>query len=144
MKTLFIGLVLGAIAAWSWYHTGGKIYITETKTMTNVVVVTVTETQIVEQLAFPYIAKTNEVGKTNIVEKLAQRQPVNVVAPIVQKAVEQPKAAQPVTQKKSPASTPTTITGLGKSRPAGKVTGFDRNGRPARRPGQILVDGYWH
>ena len=140
MKTLFIGLVLGAIAVWSWYHTGGKIYITETKTITNEIVVTVTETQLVERVAYPYITKTNEVGKTNIVEKLAQSQPVNVVAPIVQKAVEQPKAAQSVTQKKSPASTPATITGLRGPRPAGKVTGSGMN----RKPGQILKDGYWY
>jgi len=34
MKGLFIGLILGSIAVWGWYHTGGKIHITEIKTVT--------------------------------------------------------------------------------------------------------------
>jgi len=63
MKTLFIGLVLGAIAVWSWYHTGGKIYITETKTITNEIVVTVTETQIVKIIQQPQVATEKPVAQ---------------------------------------------------------------------------------
>lgn len=112
MKTLFIGLVIGAIAVWSWYHTGGKIYITETKTITNEVVITVTETQIVEQ-STSYITRTNVIWKTNVVEII---QPPKVVTekPVVQV---QPKTAQPAPAQKLPSSG-----GLKGARPSGKVT----------------------
>jgi hypothetical protein len=80
MKTLFIGLVIGAIAAWSWYHTGGKIYITETKTITNEVVVTVTETQIVKIIQQPQVVTEKPV--VPVQPKTAQpapKQPKQVV-----------------------------------------------------------------
>lgn len=93
MKRLFIGLIFGSIAAWGWYHTGGKIHITEIKTVTttNEIFVTITETQTVEQLV--YVTRTNEVWKTNIVEKLAQVAPV---APVAQKKVKQSMVTRPV------------------------------------------------
>jgi len=113
MKTLFIGLVLGAIAVWSWYHTGGKIYITETKTITNEVVVTVT--QIVEQSVSAYITRTNEVWKTNIVE-IIQQPPVVTEKPVVQV---QPKTAPPAP--KQPKQVTPVKSGLSGPRPSSSV-----------------------
>ena len=101
MKTLLsilFGVIVGYIGSYHYYHTTGKIHITETKTITNIV--SVTETQIVEQLAYQYITKTNEVWKTNIVENIVQVKPVESitpVTPVVRKVVEQPKIVQPVT-----------------------------------------------
>ena len=100
MKTLFIGLVLGAIAVWSWYHTGGNIHITETKTITNEVVVTITETQLIERVVD--VTRTNDVWKTNIVEIIQQPQVVTkkpvaqVQSKMSQPASKQPKQVAPV------------------------------------------------
>jgi hypothetical protein len=124
MKGLFTGLVLGAIATWCWYQTGGKISITETKTTTNEVFKTVNETQIVEQLAYQYITKTNEVWKTNMVEKIVQ---AAAVAPVAQKAVEQLKTVQPIVQQAMPAPATSPSVGFSDSRPASTVS------QPARR-----------
>ena len=98
MKTLFIGLVLGSIAVWSWYHTGGKIYITETKTITNEVVVTITETQLIERVVA--VTRTNEVWKTNIVEITRQPRVVTKKKPVVKV---KPKKSRPAPKKLQPA-----------------------------------------
>lgn len=98
MKGLFIGLVLGAIATWAWFHTGGKISITETKTITIVETnrVTKTETRYFDETR--WTIKTNEVWKTNIIEQVVRVAPVVMPPdPIVQK-VEQPKNDQPIVQ----------------------------------------------
>ena len=137
MKTLFIGLVFGAIAVWFWYNTGGKIYITETKTITNEVVVTVTKTQIVEQLAYSSVTRTNEVWKTNIVEIIQQPQIV-MKKPVVKV---KPKKSQPapkkVAQKKWSLSKPRRSSsvkpGAAAPPPAGGGVMFnDGNGRSYR------------
>lgn len=123
MKGLFIGLVIGAIAVWGWYHTGGKISITETKTITNVV--SVTKTQIVEQARWVDVYRTNEVWKTNMIEKTEQ---TAVIVPSVKAVTEQPKpvqsvsAVQPAVQQIIPAPTTNTIAGFKGPAPAGKVT----------------------
>jgi len=106
MKNLFIGLVVGACGVWMWFHTGGKINITETKVVTNQiqVVVSVTETQFVDQVNYVTITKTNEIWKTNIVERAMRAIPV---VPVTQKVVDQPKIVQPVAQQLAP---PPTIT----------------------------------
>lgn len=125
MKGLFIGLVLGAIAMWCWYQTGGKIHITETKTITVIETnwVTKTKTRYIDETR--WITKTNEVWKTNIVEKIAQTAPIAIVAPVVQKTIEQPKVVQQTTT--TPIKKVTTE--LRGARPAGKVT----MGAPAKR-----------
>ena len=89
MKGLFVGLILGAIAAWCWYQTGGKISITEVKTVTNIV--SLVETQIVQEVKYEYkyIPKTNEVWVTNVVERVAQ---TTAIAPVVQKTTEQSRS----------------------------------------------------
>ncbi len=121
MKNLFIGLVIGACGVWGWFHTSGKISITETKTVTNQVQVTVsvTETQVVEQINYVTITKTNEVWKTNMVEKIAQVIPA---APpiVVQRVLEQPKIVQPVVQQITPA--PTAKSQFKGPTSAGKIT----------------------
>jgi hypothetical protein len=103
MKGLFIGLVLGAIATWCWFQTGGKISITETKT------ITVTETNWVTQTETRYfnetrwITKTNEIWKTNVIDKIAEIIPVASVAPVARKIVEQPiQVVQPVARQVAP------------------------------------------
>jgi hypothetical protein len=95
MKGLFIGLILGAIAAWCWFQTGGKISITETKTITVIETnwVTKTETRYFNETR--WITKTNETWKTNMVEKIVQVAPA-AVAPVARKVTEQPKPAQPI------------------------------------------------
>lgn len=66
MKSLLIGLAVGATAVCFWYRTYGKISITETKTITNTVVIV--ETQTVERTKWVDVYRTNEIWKTNIVE----------------------------------------------------------------------------
>ena len=122
MKELFIGFVLGSIAIWGWYHTGGKISITETKTVTNEVVVAVTVTQVVEQLAYQYITRTNEIWKTNIVEQIAKVQKPLQTTPRPIQAVQQPATVQPVqTQITQPVQQKKNSEGLRGARPAGKI-----------------------
>lgn len=123
MKTflsIFFGAVIGYFGAYYYYHTSGKISITETKTVTNKVVITVTDTQIVEQLAYQYIIKTNEVWKTNMVEKIVQRTQ-NYTPPTI--TIQKPAAQSPIPQQQvTPASSPTVEqSGLRGPRPAGKV-----------------------
>jgi hypothetical protein len=115
MKNLFIGLVIGSIITWVWFHTGGKISITETKTVTNQIQVTVsvTETQVVEQIKWIDVCRTNwEVRimtRTNIVEKIAPFAPVIPVAQPVQKARVESQIIQSVTsQTNTPSVTPST------------------------------------
>jgi len=133
MKTLFIGLVLGAVAVWSWYHTGGKIYITETKTITNEVIVTITGTQLVERVVD--VTRTNEVWKTNIVEIIKQP-PVVTEKPVVPV---QPKKSQPVLKPVTPVKSglsgprPSSSVKSGAAPPAGGGVMFnDGNGRSYR------------
>ena len=124
MKNLFIGLVVGACGVWVWFHTEGKISITETKTVTNQVQVTVsvTETQIVEQINCVTITKTNEVWKTNVVERTMPSFGV-VTNPVVQQKVTvQSNAIQPATQQITPAPVIPSPTQLKRASPAGKVT----------------------
>jgi hypothetical protein len=132
MKGLFIGLILGAIATWCWFQTGGKISITETKTITNEVIKTVTETQIVEQVA--YITKTNEVWKTNIVEQIVKITPV---MPEPQKVVEKPKTVQSVVQPKISETNATRTIKFNGPRPAGKVSS-GRGGNVRRGPSRNM------
>lgn len=73
MKGFILGLILGMIAVWSWYQTGGKIHITETKTVTNEVVVTVTETNIIERTQ--YVTITNLVSAPLSVEEKTIKHP---------------------------------------------------------------------
>ena len=46
MKNLFVGLVIGAGAAWLYFiNTAGKIHITETMVVTNTVIDDLTQTE---------------------------------------------------------------------------------------------------
>lgn len=64
MKMIFIGLVIGVLATCLWFNTGGKIHITETKTITNEVMVTITETNWIEKTL--YVTITNIVSAPGI------------------------------------------------------------------------------
>ena len=131
MKGLFIGLIIGAIATWCWFQTGGKVSITETKTITVIDTNWVTKTETRYFNETKWITKTNEVWKTNIIEQVAK------IVPIAPKTIEQVKpilatpvilvktqivesAAQPKSTIKKKADN---FGEFGRSRPAGRVTG---------------------
>jgi hypothetical protein len=126
MKNIFIGLICGLIAAFTWFHTKGKINITETKTITNVV--SIAETQIVEEVKYQYqyIPKTNEVWVTNIVEQiLPTKIPNQPKLSLIQTVP--PQTAQSVYQQTAPTPAPVPeiskpIGGMKGAKAAGRVT----------------------
>jgi hypothetical protein len=125
MKNLFIGLVVGACGVWMWFHTGGKISITETKVVTNQiqVVVSVTETQFVDQVNYVTITKTNEIWKTNMVEKIPSFTVISAPVTLPQKPVQQLQITQPIAQQPAPPPTTTKSPAQFKGpTSAGKVT----------------------
>jgi len=115
MKGLIIGLIIGVAGTWYWYHTDkGKISITETTTVTNIVTEAVEKTWYVDKVRWITRYKTNVVWETNIVEKMVGVAP----KPVTRAAIKYPKAIEPVVEQEVPVEDEKKHIGLGGPRPA--------------------------
>lgn len=113
MKTLlsiFFGAIIGYVGAYHYYHTSGKISITETNIVFETNWITKTETKYFNETR--WITKTNEVWKTNIMEETTQIQPVvQTPAAAVRPAAQQQQVTAPTTTQKPAAKSATGFRG---------------------------------